>query len=371
MGGEWGRKIGDVRISYQGEIVEKGQRLTLDQVLPGPPPEGYGASLPLVELCEGEVREKLLNLLGNILPDEEMPQEIPRPQIHATRQEWEKIAAERYKRGLVKTVEAPVLVRDRFLVNGSFGVVKPGKFLDDERPILRLIMDFRGTNAATRVLEGDVRSLTGAPALQHVVLPAGKVIRMSADDLVSAFYLFALPPGWPEMMTFAEKVQWRSLGFDREGETYFGAAVLPMGWASAVGVLQHARRRLALRSPLQGGGGLLGQCEIRRDSVFPNLEEEDKLWSLYLDDTSLYEIMEARVAEDLEGKSSEEQEALRRAYAHWGIPFSREKSLQRARRAEKLGAVVDGDSGALKGSTKRALDSLSFIFWLLRQEKAP
>ena len=144
----------------------------------------------------------------------------------------------------------------RFLVNGSFGVVQPGKYLDDERPILRLIMDFRGTNAATRVLEGDVRSLTGAPALQassgprswtraHVVLPAGKVVRMSAGDLV-----------------------------EREGETYIGAAVLPMRWASAVGVLQHAHRRLALRSPLQGGGGLLGKCEIRRDSVFPNLEEE-------------------------------------------------------------------------------------------------
>ena len=51
--GEWGRKVGDVRISYQGEIVEKGQRLTLDQVLPGLPPAGYGASVPLVELCEG------------------------------------------------------------------------------------------------------------------------------------------------------------------------------------------------------------------------------------------------------------------------------------------------------------------------------
>ena len=86
----------------------------------------------------------------------------------------------------MKTVEAPVLVRGEFLANGSFGIVKPGKYLDDERPILRLIMDFRGTNAATRVLEGDVRSLTGAPALQHVVLPAGKVARMSADDLVLA-----------------------------------------------------------------------------------------------------------------------------------------------------------------------------------------
>ena len=137
-------------------------------------------------------------------------------------------------------------------------------------------------------------------------------------------------------------------------------------------MLQHSHRRLALRSPLQGGGGLLGKGEIRGDSVFPNLEEEEKLWSLYyLDDTSLYEIMEARVAEDLEGKSSEGQDALRRAYAHWGVPYSKEKSLQRARRAEKLGAVVDGDQGTLQGSMKRALDSLSLSFWLLRQEKVP
>ena len=63
--GEWGRKVGDVRISYQGEIVEKGQRLTLDQVLPGLPPAGYGASVPLVELCEGELKEKLLHPLSN------------------------------------------------------------------------------------------------------------------------------------------------------------------------------------------------------------------------------------------------------------------------------------------------------------------
>ena len=140
--------------------------------------------MPFVELCEGELRGKLLNPLSSILPEEEMPQEIPRTQIHALRQEWEKIAAELYKRGLVKTVPAPVLVRGKFLVSGSFGVVKQGKFLGDERPIMRSIMDFRGTNAATRVLEGDVRSLMGAPALQRIELPAGKVVRMSADDLV-------------------------------------------------------------------------------------------------------------------------------------------------------------------------------------------
>ena len=133
-------------------------------------------------------------------------------------------------------------------------------------------------------------------------------------------------------------------------------------------MLQHSHRRLALRSPLQGGGGLLGKGEIRGDSVFPNLEEEEKLWSLYyLDDTSLYEIMEARVAEDLEAKSSEGQDALRQAYAHGGVPYSKEKSLQRARRAEKLGAVARNPPRSDEESAR----CLSLSFWLLRQDKVP
>lgn len=43
----------------------------------------------------------------------------------------------------------------------------------------------------------------------------------------------------------------------------------------------------------------------------------------------------------------------------------------RAEKAEKLGAVIDGEKGTLKGSTKPALESLSLGFWLLRQEAVP
>lgn len=35
--GDWGSKLADVRISYHGEIVEKSQHLTLDQIRPGLP----------------------------------------------------------------------------------------------------------------------------------------------------------------------------------------------------------------------------------------------------------------------------------------------------------------------------------------------
>eukprot|EP00438_Fugacium_kawagutii_P000873 Skav218505 [mRNA] locus=scaffold1564:7454:12902:+ [translate_table: standard] len=369
--GEWGARLGDVRISYHGEVIEKGQSLTLDQILPGLPPAGYGGSVQLAELCEGELRRKLEDPMSNMLEEDELPEEIPAPRVHCSPEQWELIGKELVDRGLAEPVEDPVVMRGKVLTNGAFGVVKPNKFLPDDRPVLRLIMDFRGVNSVTKILEGDVRTLTGAPSLQHVVLPGGKVLRLSADDLVAAFYLFALPRGWSRMMTFGPKIPWRKLGIDRDGDVHIGARVLPMGWSSAVGVLQHAHRRLALRNPLSGGAGLLGRCEIRRDSVFPDQEVEDSLWSLYLDDMSLLEVMDEKVAKELSGKPPEEQKRLRNAYSHWGIPFNMEKAKERAAKVEKLGGVIDGDAGLLKSSTKRALDSISLGFWLLRQKKVP
>eukprot|EP00435_Cladocopium_sp_Y103_P061594 s1327_g23.t1 len=369
--GEWGTKLGDVRISYHGEVVEKAQRLTLDQILPGLPPAGFGGSVRLVELCDGELRERLEDALGNLLFEEELPEDLPSPRVHASPEQWELIVQELYKRGLVVPVEDPVEVKGKMLLNGAFGVPKPGKYLDDERSVLRFIMDFRCTNAATRILTGDVGTLSGAAALQHVVLPEGHVVRLSADDLVAAFYLFGLPPEWSRMMCFRETVPWSVLGVERPGRVHVGAAVLPMGWASAVGVLQHAHRRLALRSLLAGGAALIPALEIRRDAIFPDLGLADSLWSLYLDDTSLLELMEKKVAESLAGKPSEEQLRLRRAYEHWGIPVSEGKALVRATTGEKLGAVLDGDKGLLKGATRRALETLSLGFWILRQETVP
>eukprot|EP00435_Cladocopium_sp_Y103_P035992 s493_g9.t1 len=310
------------------EVVEKAQKLTLDQILPGLPPSGFGGSVPLIELCDGELRERLEDALGNLLPEEELPDDLPTPKVHASPEQWELIVQELHKRGLVVPVEDPVRVRGKMILNRAFGVPKPGKFLEDERAVLRLIMDFRCTNTATRILTGDVGTLSGAAALQHVVLPEGQVLRVSADDLVAAFYLFGLPKEWSRLM-------------------------------------------LALRSPLRGGAGLIPALEVRRDAIFPDLGLAESLWSLYLDDTSLLELMEKKVAESLQDKPSEEQLRLRKAYEHWGIPVSEGKALVRATTGEKLGAVLDGDKGLLKGATRRALETLSLGFWLMRQELVP
>ena len=324
---DWKDKLEGVRISYQGEIVEKAQELTLEQILPGLPPVGYGGRVSITDLCEGEVRECLLDPSRVLLEGEELPELLPTLKVMASDEEWGKICRVLMERGLIRPVDEVAKLGDQYVENGAFGVVKPHKKTESGKDVLRLIMDFRPCNAVTRIIEGDVRSLAGAPSLQHIVLPQGTVLRVSAEDLVAAFYLFALPPEWSKLMAFQKKVAWKDLGFEKPGTTRVGACVLPMGWASAVGVLQHAHRRLALASPLRGAG-LLGELEIKRDAEFPELETDGGAgWSLYLDDTSILEIFSERVAKEMDGKSPAEQDRLRRAYTHWGIPYSVDKAL--------------------------------------------
>ena len=265
---DWDAKIEKMRISYHGEVVEKAQPLTLEQILPGLPPPGFGGKVPLVELCEGEVRRLLLHPEEALLEGLDLPVKMPKPKVMAEDEEWEKIGAELYFRGLVRPVEQCAQLDGRRILNGAFGVVKPNKATPSGKEVPRLIMDFRACNAVTKIIEGDVRTLASAPALQHVVMPSGSVLRLSAEDLVSAFYLFSLPEDWSQLMCFEKKVKWKSLGEDRPGSTWIGACVLPMGWSSAVGVMQHAHRRLALRSPFQGGAGLLPEMEVRKDTTF-------------------------------------------------------------------------------------------------------
>ena len=368
--GDWSSKLDGVRISYQGETVEKARDITLDQIMPGLPPEGYGGKIQLADLCEGEVKELLLQPEKCMLQGEELPPVLPRPRVMATDEEWDRICGALYKRGLIKPVSHVAMLDGLAIENGAFGVPKPGKFLDDGREVLRFIMDFRPANSITRVIEGDVRTLSGSPTFQHIVIPEGQVLRMSAEDLVSAFYLFGLPDEWTHLMSFQKPVSWKALGVEREGRTRVGACVLPMGWASAVGVLQHAHRRLALASPLAGGAGLPKEMEIRKDAVFPKIDvEEGAAWSLYIDDTTLLEMMEASVAKEVKGKPSAEQERLRAAYTHWGIPYSKEKALERSEVAEKLGAVLDGDRGQLRAASRRAMESLSLSSWILQRER--
>ena len=89
--------------------------------------------------------------------------------------------------------------------------------------------------------------------------------------------------------------------------------------------MQHLHRQLALRPPERFGAGLEEAAEIRRDAVFPEMPDESMAWSVYLDDTTVLEKVSRTAYEHLRGKAPEEQEMLRGAYRHWGIPTNPDK----------------------------------------------
>lgn len=95
----WSERIGQLSVSYVGEVVEKARWLTWCQVEPGLPPVGKGACLDAVDFCDPEVKAHLLDAEISRLPDDQVPQELPHAVVRATQQEWNVIAAEMVQRG--------------------------------------------------------------------------------------------------------------------------------------------------------------------------------------------------------------------------------------------------------------------------------
>ena len=364
--GSWENKVKDARISYHGEVVMKAEELKYDRVLPSLPPEGFGGVVDILSLCEDPVHQLLQDPKACVLPEEELPQVIPRPRVRVKSGDWTKLARSLYERGILVPTSEIISLRGEPVKNGLFGVEKAGKNLPDGRPAQRLIMDLRGSNSIMKIIAGDIKTLTGAAAFTSVVLEDNKVISLSGDDLVSSFYLFRLPPQWHPYLAFEKEVKWRDLGVEREGATYLASAVLPMGFSSSVGIMQHIHRRLALWQPKEGGG-LPRHLELRKDRPWPHLGDACPVWALYLDDTTILRKIEAEVMSSLQGKPQKEQERLRMAYQFWGIPFNAKKAIEETEQAERLGAFLDGKRGRVGVTVQRLLDNMSLGLWLLKQ----
>ena len=363
---DWGEKVKDARISYQGEVVAKAEPLELDRVVASLPPEGFGGMVNILDVCEGEVLEALRDPASCILAEEVLPLDWPKPKVRVATGEWEKLARSLYDRGILVPTEEVLTVDGMEVTNGLFGVEKVGKDLPDGRTAQRLIMDLRASNAVLRVIGGDIKTLTGASTFTSVVLEPGKEISISGDDLVSSFYLFKLPKEWVPYLAFEREVSWRALGVDRNGSTRLGSAVLPMGFSSSVGIMQHIHRRLALWDP-RAGAGLMKGLEIRKDQEWPSLEGDTPLWCLYLDDSTFLRKVENAREESLRGKPKAEQENMRRAYQFWGIPYNTKKAVEEVDGAERLGAFLDGKTGRIGVTVRRALETMSLGLWVLSQ----
>lgn len=125
--------------------------------------------------------------------------------------------------------------------NGLFGVVKPGKLIN-QKPVLRVIMNLIPTNSLFKIIAGSVHRLPSITQWTTLFVGEGEKIEVSQADITSAFYLFLLPEAWQCILPFNVEVEGSLLGpgYDAGCTYVLCAKVLPMGWHSAVGLTEEA-----------------------------------------------------------------------------------------------------------------------------------
>lgn len=289
-------------ITYPGEVQAKSQRLPWRQMLPGLPPQGMCGKINALDLCEGVMRELLLDPGLTVKPVEQVAHIPPHGKCMVVPGEELLIATQLLDYGLVAPIdpsEVPVF-GDRLLLNGHFGVGK-GSYVDgDGQPgsesleVLRWILNLTVSNSVMISLRGDVDKLPSPTQWKNIVLRDGEEAVWSYDDLKGCFYLFAFQRGWMRHFCLGQFLARADLGLPGPGGCYLGCTVCPMGFTNAMSIIQYLHRRMMI----MGSKILLGlppSRELRKDRALPlmrgDVEDLATIWEIFCDDLDVIEIL--------------------------------------------------------------------------------
>ena len=254
--------------SYWGEPVYVATPLTMRQVLPTLPPKGVAASVDVMKILHGQIREQLGDPESLLLPESEWPPHPPRASTQLSDpSEWPLLANELWTRGLCMWLPTDALFSPGGtpLVNGLFGVPKAKPVADHpELPQLRLICNLVPSNSYFRVIRGDIDDLPYTLQWNAITLLEDEFLLISQEDMSSAFYLFRLPTSRARYFAVGKPIRLDQLkgnarlraeslaaaaGFDCSKLGYLCLITLPMGWASATGVMQAVHRAILTQRP--------------------------------------------------------------------------------------------------------------------------
>ena len=353
-------------VGYSGEEISKCHPLSLSQILPALPPISHGGSINALDWLGPRSREFLLHPEKCLLPEGTYP--VPRlpGKIHIQPGERVKIAQELVSRRICRWIdlEEVHVVGGKKLLNGMFGVAK-STTLEDQRSVLRVIMNLIPSNAVTHQLQGAVDKLPAITAWQSLVLDGEETLTMWQSDMSSAFYLFKIPEPWGKFLAFNIVVDGKSVGFEGCEKVALCSNVIPMGWASSVGLMQEMAEALVY------SGGLRPKHQVRKGSPLPSwmshtlkmAEDEDRMWwHVYLDNFCAGERLHPGNPR-LQG-----QECHRLAELAWtraGVLSSEKKKKVAVSMVEELGAEINGKDKTLGASCMRLLKTIHLTLLLL------
>ena len=343
-------------ITYTGEEVPKMQTLSVDQVTPALPPPSHGGSIQAVDLVCPGTRRFLEQPEDSLISGVEVDKKGLQARVHIVPEDRQALASLLVERNVCVWVpDSEVLKIDGCRVlNGLFGVGK-GKFLEDGREIQRVIMNLIPSNSVMAQAKGATSGLPSITQYLSMVLDGNEEIQLFQSDMSSAFYLFAIPRSWSPYLCFNLQMEGREIGMNPSKKYFLGCRVIPMGWSSAVSIMQEIADRLTTI------GRLPEDHKVRRDCPLPpwmveSLRCQSKTGSswfhVYLDNFCAMGKTNAMT-------SGEEAVRLHRLVEEsWqasGVLSSSGKRVAGAMRAVELGAEVNGIEGTLGPSSERLI----------------
>ena len=341
-------------VSYTGEEVPKMQVLSVEQVLPALPPASHGGSIFATDLvCDGTRKflENPLDSLRDVIPQD---LRVLQAKVHVAKDEETSLSKLLVSRNICTWVpEEDVLrVGGCRVLNGLFGIGK-GKFLDDGREIQRVIMNLIPSNHVFEQAKGYMDSLPSITQYLSLVLDGKEEIHLHQSDMSSAFYLFAIPSAWSPCLCFNICRRGEDVGCAPDKNFFLACAVIPMGWSSAVSIMQEIADRLTTI------GRLPPENKVRRNCPLPywmveTLEQakgkQHAWYHVYLDN---FCSMGKTLFGEKDQSGSLFHHAIEEAWEKEGVLNSINKRISNSDRATELGAEVDGREGTLGPSAER------------------
>eukprot|EP00435_Cladocopium_sp_Y103_P037912 s2720_g10.t1 len=356
-------------MSYTGEEVPKMQVLSLNAAEAALPPATHGGSIDARELlCEGtkwfleHPEESELKELGSDVKLQ--------AKVHIKKDEaldFCKLLVDR--RICVWIADADVFrFNNQQVLNGLFAVGK-NSFLSSGEEIQRTIMNLVPTNACFKQAQGATSDLPSICQYLSLTLNHDQGVQFYQSDMSAAFYLFRIPPCWSCRMAFNVAFKAQDLGLSGEGWYRPACAVIPMGWSSAVSIMQEIADRLTTLAKLPQ------THQIRRRTPLPSwmtdvlagVESLGRPWyHIYLDNFCAMQRV-FRDGQPDEGRSF--HEALEATWAKAGVLSSEKKRISGAPSAQELGALLDGDAGQIGPSEERLLKLIQSTLMVLSKNK--
>ena len=192
-----------------------------------------------------------------------------------------------YRHGILSFLGDHELLRDsegQPLVNGMFGVPKAdpaGEHFDLDTCLLRLIINLVPSNEIQHVLQGEIKSLPLFSQWLLLELLGREYLVISSEDMHAAFYLFGLPREWWKLFVLAEPISpelAKELGLPA-GQRWPCVIVVPMGWASASGLMEHLHNQLIRFARLKVPAAQHPPWLARATQAAPNFELRWPAWT--------------------------------------------------------------------------------------------